>query len=172
MRIIYTAADIARRVEELARQINADLGDGPLLVLAVLKGSVIFMADLVRRLLMPLRFEVVALSSYREGLEPGELHFYGELPEARPGERILVVEDIVDTGRTLAELRHHLDAHYERPVFICAFVNKPGRRRRPVEVDYTGFTYEGDGFLVGYGLDYAGRHRNLPHIAVLEPEDR
>lgn len=157
---------------ELAREINADLGGGPLLVLGVLKGSIIFLADLVRRLEMPLRFEVVALSSYREGEEPGELHFYGKLPEARPDERILVVEDIVDTGRTLEELRCFLDEHYARPVSVCVFLNKPGRRRRPVEVDYIGFTYAGDGFVVGYGLDYAGRHRNLPFIAVMEPEDR
>jgi hypoxanthine phosphoribosyltransferase len=172
LRTLFSAEQIARRVGELAREISADLGDGPLLVLGVLKGSIIFLSDLVRRLEMPLKFEVVALSSYRDGDEPGELHFYGELPEARPDESILVVEDIVDTGRTLAELRHFLDEHYERPVRVCAFVNKPGRRRRPVEVDYTGFTYPGDGFVVGYGLDYAGRYRNLPFIALLEPGDR
>ncbi|OGD72519.1 MAG: hypothetical protein A2Y64_03230 [Candidatus Coatesbacteria bacterium RBG_13_66_14] len=172
MQVVFSERDIAERVGGLAREINADLGGGPLLVLGVLKGSVIFMADLIRRLEMPLRFEVVALSSYRDGDEPGELHFYGMLPEARPGERILVVEDIVDTGRTLTELRRHLDAHYGRPVSVCVFLNKPGRRRRPVAVDYTGFTYPGDGFVVGYGLDYAGRYRNLPFIALLEPEDR
>lgn len=168
MRVIYSAEEIAERVGGLAREINADLGGGLLLVLGVLKGSIIFLADLVRRLEMPLKFEVVALSSYREGDEPGELHFYGKLPEARPDERILVVEDIVDTGRTLTELRRYLDAHYGRPVSVCVFLNKPGRRRRRVDVDYTGFTYTGDGFVVGYGLDYAGRYRNLPFIAVLE----
>ena len=172
MRIIYSAKEIAERVDELAREISADLGDGPLLALGVLKGSIIFLADLVRRLTMPLRFEVVAISSYREGDEPGEIHFYGELPEAGPDERILVVEDIVDTGRTLSELRRFLDEHYGRQVSICVLLNKPGRRSRRVDVDYTGFVFTGDDFLVGYGLDYAGRYRNLPHIAVMDPEDR
>jgi hypoxanthine phosphoribosyltransferase len=172
LQVIYSAEEIAERVGELAREINADLGGGPLLVLGVLKGSIIFLSDLIRRLEMPLRFELVAFYSYRGGDEPGELRFYGELPHARPGERILVVEDIVDTGRTLTELRRFLDAHYGRPVSVCVFVNKPERRRRKVKVDYTGFTYAGDGFVVGYGLDYAERYRNLPHIALLEPEDR
>jgi len=172
LQVIYSAEEITERVGELAREINAALGGGPLLVLGVLKGSIIFLSDLIRRLEMPLRFELVAFSSYRDGDEPGELRFYGELPHARPGESILVVEDIVDTGRTLAELRRFLDAHYGRPVSVCVFVNKPERRRRRVKVDYTGFTYAGDGFVVGYGLDYAERYRNLPYIAILEPEDR
>jgi hypoxanthine phosphoribosyltransferase len=172
LRVIYTAEDIARRVGELAREINADLGGGPLLVLGVLKGSIIFLADLVRRLTMPMRYEVVALSSYRDGAEPGELHFYGELPRARPDERILVVEDIVDTGRTLAELRRYLDVHYGQPVKICVLLGKLGRRRHRVDVDYTGFVLDEGTFVVGYGLDYAGHHRNLPYIAALEPGER
>ncbi|MCX7022050.1 MAG: phosphoribosyltransferase family protein, partial [bacterium] len=137
MQVVFSERDIERRVGELAREINADLGDGPLLVLGVLKGSIIFLADLVRRLEMPLKFEVVALSSYRDGDEPGELQFYGELPEARPDERIIFVEDIVDTGRTLTELRRFLDEHYGRPVAVCAFLDKPGRRLHRVDVNYT-----------------------------------
>lgn len=168
MRILVSENNIQRRVGELAALINRDYAGRRLLVLGILKGSLIFLADLVRRIRVPLRYEVVVISSYRDGTEPGAVDFYGELPQAEPDEAILVVEDIIDTGQTMSKLRRWLDAHYNRSVGLCVMLDKQGRRNNVVELDYVGFTLETNDFLVGYGLDYAGGMRNLPFIAALE----
>ncbi len=168
MRTLYTASEIANRVAELAARIEADHNGKPLLVLGVLKGSLIFLADLVRRLRLPLRYELIALSSYRQDTEPGELLIYGELPQPEPDEEVLIVEDIVDTGGTMARLGVLLEEHYERKAKICALLDKRTRRNHHTVVDYAGFRLDSDDFVVGYGLDYDGRYRNLPYIAVLE----
>jgi len=168
MRTLYTASQIANRVAELAADIENDLNGKPLLVLGVLKGSLIFLADLVRQLRLPLRYELIALSSYRQDTEPGELLVYGELPEPEPDEEVLIVEDIVDTGGTMARLTELLEQHYGQSARICSLLDKHTRRNHHTVVDYAGFRLEGDDFVVGYGLDHAGRYRNLPYIAALD----
>jgi hypoxanthine phosphoribosyltransferase len=171
MRTLYTASEIASRVAELAAQIAADHNGKPLLVLGVLKGSLIFLADLVRRLNLPLRYELIALSSYRNNTDPGELLVYGELPQSEPGEEVLIVEDIVDTGGTMARLTELLERHYGQSAKICALLDKRTRRNHHTVVDYAGFRLDSDDFVVGYGLDYDGRYRNLPYIGVLEDDE-
>jgi hypoxanthine phosphoribosyltransferase len=168
MRVIIPEQRIAARVQELAEAINRDFAGRKLLVLGILKGSLIFLADLVRRLRLPIRYEVVVLSSYKDGTTPGDVDFFGELPAARPDEEILIVEDIIDTGHTLERLRDWLNEQYDRPVSLCVFLNKLGRRDADVAPDYVGFTLRTRAFVVGYGLDYAEGYRNLPYIAALE----
>lgn len=168
MRVLVSETEIQRRVGELAAVINRDYAGRKLLVVGILKGSLIFLADLVRRIRAPLRYEVVVVSSYRNGTEPGSISFFGELPTAAPDEDVLVVEDIIDTGRTMSRLRRWLDDHYNRQTRLCVMLDKQGRRDIPVKLDYVGFTIETDDFLVGYGLDYAEELRNLPYIAALD----
>ncbi len=171
--VLISEADIQRRVTELAAQISGDYaGAGEITLIAVLKGAFIFLADLSRRLTVPRRIEFMALSSYEEGsVHSGAVRLVMDLREGVEGRHILVVEDIVDTGRTLHYLIELLKTREPASVRTCALVRKKDRHEVEVDIDYLGFDIP-DVWVVGYGLDYAERHRALPYIGVVEPDDQ
>lgn len=170
-RILFTANEIEARVKELGQTITKDyVGVDKLLVVGILKGAVIFMADLVRQLELPVELDFMALSSYGSSAHSsGVVQIIKDLSHSIAGAHVLVVEDIVDTGLTLQYLRDNLITRKPASVKICTLLDKPARRKVPVQVDYNGFVVE-DEFLVGYGLDYSGQYRNEKDILVLKPE--
>ena len=158
---------IAARVAELAARISADHADADeLLLVGVLRGSFIFLADLCRRLTVPCRVDFLAVSQYEHGTQPGALRLVMDLRTDVRGRRVLVVEDIVDSGRTLAYLVEMLRARGPASLRTCALTCKPSRRVAGTAPDYVGFEVP-DRWLVGYGLDYADRFRTLPYIGVI-----
>ncbi len=166
-RVLFTEQEIARRVAELGAAVSADYAGREIYAVGVLKGAAIFFADLVRHLTVPARLDFLGVSSYgMEANSTGVVRILRDLDESVAGRHVLLVEDIVDTGLTLAYLRAALEARRPADLRICAFLDKPSRRKVPVEVDYLGFTVP-DEFIVGYGLDYAGRYRHLPYVGVL-----
>jgi len=174
-KVLFTGRQIERRVGELARQITSDYAGKELILVCILKGAAIFWADLCRRIRLPLVSEFVAISSYGDGtVSSGVVKLEYDLSQSIEGKEVLIVEDIVDTGRTLAYLKDNFLTRRPRSVRVCALLDKPSRREVEVVVDYVGFTIP-DFFVVGYGLDCAQRYRNLPYIAVLagsKGEDR
>jgi len=168
---LYTREEIERRLDELAAEIAQRYAGTELTVVAVLKGSLFFTADLTRRLEMPVRVDIMEVSSYFDGTEPLEdvvLSHY--LVQDIRGRDVLVVDDIVDTGKTLRAVVELLRREEPRSLAICVFLDKRSRRRTTVDVDFCGFRLKGNPFVVGYGLDYARRYRNLPYLAALEIE--
>lgn len=164
--VLISADAIQRRVIEMAGQIHHDFPDGVHLI-AVLKGAFIFMADLVRSLEGRVSLDFIAVSSYAKGTtSSGEVRMLKDLDYALDGKDVVIVEDIVDTGITLAYLKEILKARNPRHLRTACLLSKPSRRQVDVPVEYIGFTVE-DRFVVGYGLDYAEQYRNLPHIAVV-----
>src|SRR4029077_3337226 len=167
---LLSAAQIQTRVAEMAREIRQDY-PGSLHIIAVLKGAFIFMSDLVRHLDGNVSLDFMALSSYAKGTtSSGEVRVLKDLDTTLDGKDVLIVEDIVDTGLTLTYLQDILRARNPKSLRTACLLSKPSRRQVDVKVEYIGFTIE-DRFVVGYGLDYAEQHRNLPHIAVLTPAD-
>lgn len=168
LRILYTRAEIEAKVDKLADKIRRDyLGKHPVLI-CVLKGSFMFTADLIRRLNFPLEVEFVQLSSYGGAKESsGKIKMVQDLQSPIQGRDVLVIEDIVDTGTTIAFLLDYLRDKKPASLKLCALTDKPSRRQVPVTIDYLGFTVP-DKFLVGYGLDLDQKFRNLPDICVLE----
>ena len=168
-RILLSQAQLQQRVDELGAEIDRDYaGKEPLLV-SVLRGSFVFMADLVRSIHLPCTVDFMAVSSYGKGTSTsGQVKIVKDLSESIEGRDILVVEDILDSGNTLYYLLQLLQARHPASVRLCTLLDKPSRRVKPVAVDYTGFSIP-DEFVVGYGLDYAERYRNLPYIGVLRP---
>jgi hypoxanthine phosphoribosyltransferase len=165
--ILLTAAQIQRRVVEMATEIRRDVPDDLHLV-AVLKGAFMFLADLARRLDGEVSLDFLVVSSYAKGTSSsGEIRLQKDLDVTLNGKNVVVVEDIVDTGLTLAYLQGILRARLPKTLRSACLLNKPSRRQTDVQVDYVGFTIE-DRFVVGYGLDYAERYRHLPHIAVMD----
>jgi hypoxanthine phosphoribosyltransferase len=159
---------IQRRVTELGSQITQDYKDGSLVLIPVLKGSFVFAADLARAIDLPLRVDFLGVRSYGEGTETsGVVQITQDLSRPIEHEDILIVEDIVDTGLTIAHLMDLLRTRNPRSVKVCSLLHKPSRARVQVKVDYLGFTIE-DKFVVGYGLDFAEKHRNLPFIGIVE----
>jgi hypoxanthine phosphoribosyltransferase len=167
--ILFTREVIEDRVKEMAAQVMGVWRDRPLTVVVVLKGAFIFAADLVRHVAQSCEVVFVRCGSYGTGtvsnghpsLElPADLHWTGR--------HVLVVEDIVDTGRTMQALVDEIRRAGAESVRVCAFLDKPSRREVPVEVEFAGFVLEGSPFVVGYGLDHAGRYRNLPFIGTLK----
>ena len=169
-RVLLTQAEIASLVERLAKEINADYAGKTLVVVGVLRGSVVLVADLIRRLTVPVRLDFVAVSSYGTGSKTsGEVRFLKDLEESVEGEHVLIVEDIIDSGLTLNYLLESMRARDAASVRACALLNKPSRQEVEAEVDYVGAVVP-DEFLVGYGLDYAQSYRNLPVVGVLKRE--
>ncbi len=159
---------LARRVQELGDQIAHDYKDRDLTVVGVLNGSFIFMADLVRAIQLPIRCDFLGLSSYGSATESsGVVAITKDLSGPVEGRHLLIVEDIIDTGLTMAYLLQNLRTRRPASVKIASLLSKPARRQVEVAIDYLGFTIE-DRFVVGYGLDYYGRFRNLPYIGVVE----
>ncbi len=175
-RILFTESQIAQRVRELGQQISRDyeqlLGERifqePPIAVGLLRGAVIFLADLARAMHIPLEYDFIAISSYGMSDKPGELKLLKDLERPVTRRHVLIVEDIVDTGQTLAHLQDLLRARGPASVRICALLDKTPRRVRSVKLDYVGFTLTEDAFVVGYGLDYAEKYRNLPYIAALK----
>jgi hypoxanthine phosphoribosyltransferase len=164
--ILLTSAQIERRVTELAGDIRRDFPDGVHLI-AVLKGAFVFLSDLVRHMEGYVSLDFMAVSSYAKGTtSSGEVRLLKDLDTTLDGKNVVIVEDIVDTGLTLAYLQDILRAHGPKTLKTACLLSKPSRRQTNCPVEYTGFAIE-DRFVVGYGLDYAEQYRNLPHIAVL-----
>jgi hypoxanthine phosphoribosyltransferase len=169
-RCLFSRAEIARRVAELAQAIGRDYPGRDLVMVGVLKGVFIFMADLVRALPFPVEVDFVRLCSYGAGTSTsGEVNITKDVEMSLEGRDVLIVEDIVDTGLTLAFLKQHLAAHQPRSLKICCLIDKTERREVAVTVDYLGFPVE-KGFLVGYGLDCGEGERTWPEIFVLEKD--
>ncbi len=168
-RVLLTDQMIARRVAALAREIERDFVGSDLMVISLLNGTVMFIGDLLRRLSQPLRLDFIGVSSYGKGTESGQLVFTKELRLDVRGRDVLLVDDILDTGRTLRRVLEKLGALGPKRIRTCVLLDKPSRRVEPIKADYIGFTIP-DEFVVGYGLDFAEKYRNLPFVGVLRPE--
>ncbi len=167
--ILFTREVIEDRVKEMAAQVTGVWRDRPLTVVVVLKGAFVFAADLIRHIAQPCDMVFVRAASYGNGTKSnGQPALDVPADVAWKGRHVLVVEDIVDTGRTVKELVASLKEKGAASVRVCAFLDKPARREVPVEVEFVGFALEGAPFVVGYGLDFAGRYRNLPFIGTLK----
>jgi hypoxanthine phosphoribosyltransferase len=168
--ILYTPEQIAARVAELGRHISADYEGKDLTLVGVLNGAVFFLADLMRSIAMPISMDLVAISSYGSySSTSGVVRIMKDLDQSVESKHVLIVEDIVDTGLTLNYLVEYMRSRNPASVRVAAMLSKPSRHKIKVHVDYLGFTVP-DEFVVGYGLDYAQRYRNLPCIGVLKPE--
>lgn len=167
--VLITEPQLRRRVRELARAITRDYVGADLLIVPLLTGTIMFMADLLRSLSLPLRLDFVGVSSYREGTDSRELIFTKELRLEAKGRDVLLVDDILDTGKTLSAVQARLTKLKPRSLRTCVLLDKPERREQPVQADYVGFEIPNE-FVVGYGLDFAERYRNLPFVGVLRPE--
>ncbi len=167
--MLVTPEQLAARIRRLTREIQRDYAGRDLVVVSLLNGTVMFLADLIRHLNLPLRLDFIGVSSYGTGTESRELVFTKELRLDVRGRDVLLVDDILDTGKTLAAVLKKLRALKPRRIRTCVLLDKPERRIEHVRADYVGFTIPNE-FVVGYGLDFAEKYRNLPFIAVLRPE--
>ena len=169
-RVLISAADIATRVRELGAALTEDYAGRELLLIGLLKGSAVFLTDLGRQVSLPVYYDFMSVSSYGQGaVSSGEVIIKKDLSQTIEGCHVLVVEDIVDTGYTLAHVLELLAQRKPASLKVCALLDKPSCRKITVGLDYIGFSVP-DEFLVGYGLDYAQRYRNLPYVGVLKPE--
>lgn len=167
--ILFTQAQVAGRIREMAREITRDYAGKAPLVVGILRGSFIFMADLVRQVELPLHLDFMSASSYGAGtVSSGQVNIRLDLQEDIAGRDVLLVEDILDTGNTLSKLVAELQARGPASLKLCVLLDKPDRRTKPIQADYVGFTIP-DAFVVGCGLDYDQRYRNLPYIGILKP---
>lgn len=160
---------IQKRVRQLASAIEKDFAGKELVIVALLNGTVLLLADLLREISLPIRYDFIGVSSYRGGTSPRELIYTKELRLDVKGRDVLLVDDILDTGRTLHAVSEKIRSLQPRRLRMCTLLDKPSRRVIKIKADYTGFRIP-DVFVVGYGLDYAERYRNLPFIGVLNPE--
>jgi hypoxanthine phosphoribosyltransferase len=168
--ILFTEEEIQHKIAELGRQISVDYAGRNLLVLCVLKGAFIFIADLVKRLDVPLEVDFMAISSYGAASQSsGVVKILKDLDAPVEGRDILIVEDIIDSGLTLSYLIDVLERRNARSIKVVALFDKPHRRKADLEADYKGFLIP-DAFIVGYGLDYAEKYRNLPYVGILKRE--
>ena len=168
LRVLISAEKIQARIRELGEKISEDYPTGNLHMICILKGAVFFMTDLVRAMKRDVRIDFMGISTYGKGkTSSGEVKVTKDLDISLEGADVLIVEDIVDSGVTLNYLMHLLDQRRPRSIRIAALLDKPERRLRPVHVSYVGFEIP-DQFVVGYGLDYAERYRNLDDVCVLD----
>ena len=168
-RVLIEEKSIRERVARLAGEIQRDYRGKDLVIVALLNGTVLFLADLIRHLTLPLRLDFIGVSSYGSGTSPGQLVFTKELRLDVKARHVLVVDDILDTGKTMTRVLAKLVALEPRSIRTCVFLEKKARRVEAVQADYVGFKIP-DLFVVGYGLDYAERYRNLPFVGVLKEE--
>ncbi len=168
-KVLITAPELANRIAELGNQITADYQGREILMVGILRGAVIFMADLARAVKVPVAIDFMAVSSYgAASSSSGGVRIIKDLDENLAGRHVLIVEDIIDSGLTLKYLLDNLKSRHPASIKICTLLSKPERRKVAVAIDYNGFTIPDD-FVVGYGLDYAEKYRNLPYIGVLKP---
>lgn len=169
-RILISTEKLRERIDEIGRQITEDYAGKEILMIGVLRGAVIFMADLARAIKVPVAIDFMAVSSYGMGTaSSGVVRILKDLDESVEGKHVLVVEDIIDSGLTLNYLLDNIKSRKPASIRMCTLLNKPERRKVDVHIDYNGFTIPDD-FVIGYGLDYAEKYRNLPFIGVLKPE--
>ncbi len=166
-KILLSEQQIEKRVQELASEISRDFIGEELLVVGILKGAFIFLADLIRNMDVLVQVDFMDVSSYGLSTKSsGEVRIMKDLEQPIEGKNVLIVEDIIDSGTTLKFILEILQRRKPRTLKVCSFLDKPSRRRVPVAPDYNGFTIE-DHFIVGYGLDYAEQYRNLPMVSIL-----
>lgn len=171
LEVLYSRRQIADRVAEMGIEIARDLHGEPLVMVGVLKGAAFFLADLSRAIQADATFDFVAVSSYGKGQSSsGAVRLIKDLDQSIEGKNVLVVEDILDTGLTLAYLRKVFLQHRPRSLRIAALLDKPSRRIEKIEADYVGFSIP-NLFVVGYGMDFAERYRNLPDICLMPPDN-
>ena len=170
LRVLATQSDIDKVVSELGAKISEDYKDKNLLLVSVLKGSVVFMADLMRKITIPCGIDFMSVSSYGSGVKTsGVVKIIKDLDIDLKGYDVLLVEDILDSGLTLEYIKTLLSERGTKSIRICTLLDKPERRKANVTADYKGFDIP-DEFVVGYGLDFAEKYRNLPFIGILKPE--
>ena len=169
-RVLFSEEELRNRVAEIAAEIDRDYAGKEPLLISVLRGSFVFMADLVRQIHLPCTVDFMAVSSYGVGTSSsGQVKIVKDLSEQIEGKDVIVVEDILDSGNTLNFLKQYFLTKGAASVSICTLLDKPYRREKAIHADYVGFEVP-DEFVVGYGLDYAQKYRNLPYIGVLKPE--
>src|SRR5215475_13797805 len=169
-RVPFDRQAIHKRLEEIAAQITADYADRELAVIAILTGTLMFMSDLLRRIPLPLKLNCLSVASYHGKTQTSGEVLFKELPVPDvTGEDVLILDDILDTGHTLAAVREKLETAKPRSIRVCVLLSKRKRRARIVDADYIGFEID-DEFVVGYGLDFMERYRNLPYLGVLKKE--
>ncbi|WIF94774.1 hypoxanthine phosphoribosyltransferase [Caminicella sporogenes] len=169
-KILFNEEEIKEKVAELGKQISKDYENKDLVVVGVLKGANVFLSDLIRKISIPITIDFMAVSSYGFSTESsGVVKILKDLDFSIEGKNVLIVEDIVDTGLTLKYLYENLKSRKPKSIKICSLLDKHERRKVDIEVDYIGFEIP-DAFIVGYGIDYAEKYRNLPFIASLKEE--
>ncbi|MGA2252196.1 hypoxanthine phosphoribosyltransferase [Terracidiphilus sp.] len=170
LQVLYSRQQIADRVAELGAEITRDLNGEPLIMIGVLKGAAVFLADLARAVQADTTFDFIAVSSYGKGQRSsGAVKLIKDLDHPIEGKNVLIVEDILDTGITLTYLRKILQEHHPKSLRIAALLDKPARRMEKIDADYVGFSIP-NLFVIGYGMDYAERYRNLPDICLMTAE--
>jgi len=167
LKVLFSREQIAARVAEIGAAITRDFPGEPLVLIGVLKGAAIFLSDLSRHIAVDATFDFISVSSYGDQRRhSGEVKLLKDVDQSLEGKNVILVEDILDTGLTVSYLKQMLLARQPAQLRIAALLDKPSRRRQPIDGDYVGFTIP-DEFVVGYGMDYAERYRNLPDICVL-----
>ena len=169
-RVLFDGPAIHKRIDEMAAQITADYFDRELTVIAILTGSLMFMSDLLRRIPLPLKLDCLSAASYHGKTQPSDDVIFK--PRAVPdvaGQDVLILDDILDTGHTLAAVRKKLETAKPRSIRVCVLLSKKKHRTRNIDADYVGFEID-DEFVVGYGLDFMERYRNLPYVGILRKE--
>jgi len=170
-KVLLTEKQISDRVTELGQRISEDYAGDPPILVNVLKGGVVFLADLIRAIDIPIRIDFMEVSSYGNTTESsGVVRILEDLSQSIEGQHVLIVEDIIDTGHTLKYIIENLETRHPKSIKICTLLDRRGRREVNLNLDYVGFVVP-DKFVIGYGLDLAQRYRNLPHIAVIEDEE-
>lgn len=170
IRVLLSEEEVDRRIKEVADQINRDYAGKEVHLICVLKGGVFFMCELAKRITVPVSLDFMSVSSYGDDTKSsGVVRIVKDLDQPLEGKDVLIVEDIIDSGRTLHYLIPVLKQRNPKSIRLCALLNKPDRREVEVQIDYLGFDIP-DEFVIGYGLDYAQKYRNLPFIGVVEPE--
>ena len=164
--VMIEAATLQARVRELGAQISRDYAGRDLTLIAIMKGAVFFLADLARAIELPVRIELMGVSSYEGGSSTGEVRITHDVSTPMGGKHLLVVEDIIDTGLTMKFLLENLQSRHPASLKVCALIEKKGATANQVTIDYRGFVIE-DRFVVGYGLDFAEEYRNLPYIGAM-----
>lgn len=168
--VLFSAEELDARIRELAGEISRDYEDREILVVGVLKGANVFLSDLIRNIDLPMEVDFIAASSYGNATESsGVVRILKDLDYPLQGRHVLLIEDLIDTGLTLHYLAENLKSRDPASFRICTLLDKPERRKVDIEVDYKGFDIP-DEFIVGYGIDYSQKYRNLPYIATLKPE--
>lgn len=168
--VLFSEEQLSSRVNEIARQITQDYHGKEIVLISVLRGSFVFMADLCRRIDLPCTVDFMAVSSYGSGTSStGQVQITKDLSSDIAGKHIIVVEDILDSGNTLAFLKDYMLAKGAKSITIVTLLDKPARREKAITADLAGFVVP-DEFVVGYGLDYCQQYRNMPYIGVLKPE--